>query len=93
MKKCDLYGCEVGFHDPNESVKFPLPGDKVYHRTVIASVYYNDDIATLLVMECQPPYFAVAQLDLEPHGNLTIVSEHFNIVPAVRDYEQWGGDY
>lgn len=90
--QCGLWGCQQRFHDIEDRV-FPLPNDVVYHQTVIASVYYDDDTATLLLLRKEKPFFEVAQLDLKPHGNLRILSEHDNIVPAVREYEQEGGDY
>jgi len=95
MTRCEVYGCEAGEHAADELRAIPLPGEQVYHKVVAASVYYADDgtDATLLLIENHEPYFSVARLDLRPHGNLTILSEHANIVPAVREYEQEGGEY
>lgn len=90
--RCEVWGCQTGEHDAGEVRPIPLPGEQVYHKTVVASVYYTDETATLLLIEKGAPYFSVAQLDLRPHGNLSILSEHENIVPAVREYEQAGGD-
>jgi aspartate carbamoyltransferase catalytic subunit len=104
--KCELWGCEAGEHEVAELRTFPMPGDVVYSRTVIASVWYIDEpgheTVTLLLLapkslrdpEFKHRYnFEVAQLDMRPHGNLTILGEYLNIVPAVRSYEQNGGDY
>lgn len=102
LVKCDVYGCEAGQHEAGELASIPLPGDEVYHRTVIASVYFTDEVVTLLLLApavLRDPNFQhrynyeVSQLALRPHGNLTVLSEHLNIVPAVREYEQNGGDY
>lgn len=96
--ECRLYGCPTGQHEPNEARPFPLPGEKVYGRTVIASVWLHegDDggpppTALLLLLRSSVPYFEVAELDLRPHGNLDIINDHENIVPAVREYEDNGG--
>lgn len=91
---CPVWGCTVGAHEPGEVAALPLPGQKVYGNTVVASVYDGDAAGGLvLLLAPRAPFYLVARLDLRPHGNLTVLSEHPNIVPAVREYEQEGGDY
>jgi hypothetical protein len=55
---------------------FPLPNDVVDGRVVVASVTYVDDLrgelALVLLLEKQPPYFTVAHYavtDFDPHGD------------------------
>lgn len=71
---------------------FPMPNDKIGDFTVVASVYYTDEIATVLLLRRNAPFFTVGQVDLET-GRLTVGEYHENIVPAVREYEDMGGDY
>lgn len=81
-------------------------------RTVVASVTYIDDsrgeIALVLLLEREAPYFTVAHLALtefdpkrgditdggEPMfvGELDVIGRFSNIVEAIREYEQSGGD-
>ena len=77
---------------------FPLPGDTLCERTVVASCWYIDEDgeepeALVLLLNEESPYFKVAhvQFQLDPP---VIVAEvdYFNIVFAVEDYQQWGGD-
>lgn len=72
---------------------FPMPNDKIGERTVIASTYYTDDIVTVLFLNPTVPFFTVAQVDLRNGDLADWGSRHENIVPAVREYEQNGGDY
>ena len=95
VKRCEVYGCKAGSHEPDELRAIPLPGEQVYHRTVIASDG-DGTSATLLLLASKsmrdPAFryrynYEVSRLDLRPHGNLTQLSDHLNIVPAVREYE------
>lgn len=80
-----------------------LPGDKLFDKTVIASVVYSDNedfvvedrVAwTLLLLNNSAPYFGVAIIEARQYGyEIVQYDEHENIVPAVHTYEQWGGDY
>lgn len=79
---------------------FPMPGDTLLGRTVIASTYYTDEIALVLLLNDRPPFFTVAHYQVHdshdpayPAGSLTHLATEYNIVPAVREYEQSGGDY
>ena len=83
---------------------FPMPGDTLLGRTVIASVYFTDEIVLVLLLEPKPPFFTVAQYQMHeptddvgvvprPKGSLTHLASEYNIVPAVRAYEENGGDY
>lgn len=86
------------------SKPFPMPNDKLSRFTVVASVYYSDDIATVLLLAAGTPYFHVAHYYLEdvpaeydvpdrPAGFLHFVGVEENIVPAVELYVEYGGDY
>lgn len=74
--------------------KFPMPNDRLGDRTVVASVWYTEDpeIATVLLLNPKAPFFTVAFYDLKNGGIDPIITTE-NIVPAVREYEQSGGDY
>lgn len=81
---------------------FPMPNDEIDGRMVIASVDYIDDtIATVLLLNPEPPFFSVGHYaygDNPDAPKLEIIGgaepeTHYNIVPAVRAYENWGGDY
>ena len=75
-------------------------------RTVIASVEYRDEptvIALVLLLNRASPFFTVAHYYQEacpaegdaparPTGYLHELVEEYNIVHAVREYEQSGGD-
>jgi len=77
-----------------------------YHETVllpptmvevIASVWLVDEpprpaIALVLVLFPDSPFFGIGEFNLDT-DTLTIYRRHYNIVPAVEDYEQSGGDY
>ena len=90
------------------SVPFPMPNDEIEDRIVVASVVYIDDeLATVLLLNPESPFFSVAHYaygDNPLAGRLEVLSlddgdgglmpaTFLNIVPAVRAYEQWGGDY
>lgn len=82
---------------------FPMPNNELYERRVVASVMYRDEpteIALVLLLNRQAPFFTVAHLYLEDcpeedsvEGELLLLATEYNIVPAVRAYEQSGGDY
>ena len=81
----------------------PMPGTPLDGGIVVASVLFReaddeipDDLETVLVLYPEQPFFGVGvvwtrdgypwEVDEYPH-------RHLNIVPAVREYEQTGGDY
>lgn len=73
----------------------PLPGSHFDGGTVIASVVLNDDedrpllwLALLLMRSA--PYYRLVEVE----GDEVVVrTSRPNIVPAVEDYIQCGGDY
>jgi hypothetical protein len=69
----------------------PLPGDTVDGHTVVASTYLTDDTATLILLNDMPPFFTVAEVSI-PVASIYAEQEFHNIVYAVREYEQRGGD-
>lgn len=73
---------------------FPLPGDKIDDGTVVASVYAgaNDDHVLTILLRPTEPYYLVAEYRLADMECLYRMA-HPNIVPAVRCYEENGGDY
>jgi hypothetical protein len=87
--------------------KFPMPNDRLGDSTVVASVTYRDEpteIATVLLLNKEPPFFTVAHYYLEAieasgmyparaEGELEGLGDEYNIVPAVEWYQQSGGDY
>jgi hypothetical protein len=97
------------------ALPFPLPGEKLAGRVVIASVEYIADergeIALLLMLEPSPPYYTLthyaltafdpaANPDILPPygpaygtGEFDVIGRFENIVPAVDEYQQNGGDY
>jgi len=77
-----------------------MPGDELLGRTVIASIYYTDEIVLVLLLERHPPFFTVSHYQLvddpgraHPKGSLTHLAHEYNIVPAVEAYQLHGGDY
>lgn len=88
---------------------FPMPNDRLSNanniaNTVIASVWYTDEIATVLLLRQMPPFFVVAhyymsdvpaEYEVEPRqaGHLHLIQTNFNIVPAVEAYVENGGEY
>lgn len=80
----------------------PLPGDPMptqrWTETVIASVWLDDTrvpvTALVITIVSWPPYYRVRDLVWARTAWRTAhVTEHVNIVPAVAEYEQRGGDY
>ena len=89
-------------------IAFPMPNDQLAGRIVVASVdYYADErgeVALVLLLEPEAPYFTVAHYALTEitedasnvgmtAGELDILGRFSNIVPAVEEYTQSGGDY
>lgn len=84
-----------------------MPNEKMGFRTVVASVEYRDEptyIATVLLLNPVSPFFTVAHFYMEPTeqegeiparpaGYVHELGTELNIVPAVRLYEESGGDY
>lgn len=75
----------------------PLPGEEFLHGTVVASVWIRDDVpepfALVLVLGGAPPYYTVAEITWRNGWVTEDMRQHPNIVPAVEDYQQNGGDY
>jgi hypothetical protein len=85
----------VDEHRPEPN--FPMPNDSLYIDkrgvvTVVASVYYTDEEALVLLLHNEPPFFEVAQLLVANEGLLSLGTFE-NIVPAVDEYKDSGGDY
>lgn len=81
-----------------ETPVLPLPTESFGGGTVIASVWIRDDedpiTAMLLVLMPEPGmYYRVFDIEWRTRWEITQRREHINIVPAVRDYENNGGDY
>lgn len=83
---------------------FPMPNEKLFDRTVVASCWYTDEIALVLLMGLIPPYFMVVHyymadvaadvgVPARAVGALHFLGEFYNIVTAVQLYEESGGDY
>lgn len=70
----------------------PMPNNKLAGATVVASVYLTDERALLLMLNENPPFFTVTEYSLG-NGSFIPIATTENIVPAVREYEQNGGDY
>lgn len=89
-------------------IPFPMPGTLIGERRVIASCeYINDErgaIALVLLLNEASPYFTVSHYALTdvrggdtitPYaaGELDVIGTFENIVPAVEEYGDNGGDY
>lgn len=88
---------------------FPMPNDQIDGRTVVASAVYDDDehgelIALVLLLEQEAPFFTVAHYaltDIPPdfasvemaRGEIDVLGRFSNIVPAIAEYTESGGDY
>lgn len=82
----------------NAGDKLPMPGERFHRGIVVASVWQNDEIeratAMVLLVRDAPPYYAVDEIEWASGDWGTVdVRLHPNIVPAVEDYQQNGGDY
>ena len=73
----------------------PLPNDRIDSTIVIASVVINDSETParfmVLLLNPGPPFYTVADIDAE--GTVSCRTDHMNIVPAVEQYINKGGDY
>jgi hypothetical protein len=88
---------------PKEAVAqagIPMPGQKLDKSTVVASVVFDDEHVpyryTVVLLNRQPPYYTVQTVQDGGKGRAYVVEESYdypNIVPAVRAYEQMGGDW
>lgn len=73
---------------------FPMPGTRLDGGIVVASVYSGADdneVLVILLLDAEP-YYRVAEFSLET-GECLLRASHPNIVPAVREYIERGGDY
>lgn len=85
---------------PNEP-PLPMPNDEFDDGIVVASVWQDDDAGTafipcglILLLRKEAPYFSVCDIEWRDGAWLIVNEEpHVNIVPAVRAYEDAGGDY
>lgn len=80
------------------AVVLPLPNEQFDGDIVVASVWQRDDVAPetalLLTLRPEPLYYRVRDIEMRNGEWVVTVSSAFpNIVPAVRDYEDRGGDY
>lgn len=76
----------------------PLPGSPLLGGTVVASVWQRDEppcLCLVLLLFPAPLYYGVVQLEVR-EGTWTAahdIRHHPNIVPALEDYTDNGGDY
>ena len=87
-------------------LKFPMPNDVLQDKVVVASCWYRDlseadrqyidddgpdQIALVLLLNKLSPHFTIAHINLE---NYEIIADatYYNIVEAVENYQNWGGD-
>lgn len=79
-----------------EAQKPILPNDRFKEGVVIASVIWSDegdrDEWTLLIMNRVDPFYTVLIYDRVTE-QIGYSADHYNIVPAVEDYQDAGGDY
>jgi hypothetical protein len=91
----------MGYH-------IPLPGESFQDQdsgesfgTVIASVWINDDcpepFVMLLTLMPESPFYRILDIAADRTGQWHVerdtIRSHPNIVPAVEDYSNSGGDY
>lgn len=81
---------------PGNKVWTPLPNDVIGDSIVVASVVYNEDdykeaIFLVLLLNKQPPFFTVATM-YWPSEEIIARENHFNIVHAIEEYKDSGGD-
>lgn len=88
-------------------LRFPMPNDRIalatpnanvprtaadeVERIVVASCYTSDDECLLLLLNPEPPYFTVAEVELSPR-RCVCATAFENINQAVDHYAQSGGD-
>lgn len=90
-----------------EGEPFPLPGMTLDGRIVVASVPLNDnyrgdfpdaafdELALVLLLNPTSPYFSLTQVTKDGNADWTLGGDerrHHNIVTAVDDYQDSGGD-
>lgn len=72
---------------------FPLPNERLHEGIVVASTYVTDEVAILLILRPEEPYFRVLHVKLDEGPTYPIIwamaSE--NIVLAVHEYGEQGG--
>lgn len=79
--------------------QIPLPNERYDGSIVVASTWIRDDaeavLAMLLLLEPAKPFYRVVDIrwDGKEWVRRSGTREFFNIVPAVEDYIQNGGDY
>lgn len=81
-------------------INLPMPNEVLGESTVVASTWLSDgddgDMqAMVLTLNPTRPFYSVVQLasDDGTRWTVTATEDAPNIVPAVRTYEDWGGDY
>ena len=81
---------------------FPMPNMPCKGGMVVASTWITDSRALILGLRPQPPFFFVQEFyvydpdDSDDHrraGDYVLHGIEHNIVPAVKLYEDCGGDY
>ena len=73
-------------------MNIPMPNDQLGDRLVVASCYATDEVYLVLALNKEEPYFSVIEVAADDHR--IVWNRAFeNIVPAVHEYEQRGGDY
>ena len=75
-----------------------LPGQELDGGTVIASVIINDDdydetLVLALTLMPEPPFYRLLDAWQESRKVQVELGRFENIVPAVEEYQQEGGDY
>lgn len=69
----------------------PLPNELLDNSVVIASCYHGDEVeGCVLLLNPEAPYFTVAYV----YEDESVVrkADAFNIVGAVKEYVEYGGD-
>lgn len=82
---------------PNERIKLATPNANtprtaadMVERLVVASCYTSDDECLLIVLNSEPPYYTVAEVELAS-GACVVATAFDNINFAVHEYAQSGG--
>lgn len=81
----------------NTTYSSPMPNDRYEGQTVVASCWYREEpteIHLVLLLKEMSPYFRVAHLENHGGGEYVAVweKESYNIVNAIEDYVEAGGD-
>lgn len=78
-------------------MNFPMPGETLSREyIVVASSWRNEEdspTATVLLLANETPFYRVGEVTVDYDQTILWLNEHENIVPAVHDYEQNGGDF